>query len=154
MKKNNGEEIIAYRIGQALYCSECYEKGAKELKAGQDPSEPEVKFPSKPIKAKDITIFICEDCLAVKGPRAEELMILRSRDDPLATVEHCIRKIGLLRDFLSPPVPIQDLFSKNGEAGFHHVLADIEDDLELALYQLLQKTAKGLIHDKKRDEIR
>ena len=136
------EKIIAYQIGQKLFCPNCYEKCSRDLKAVQDPSEPEVKYPSKPMGAKDITIFICEDCLAIKGPRSGELKIQESKD-PLTTVEHCARKIGLLRDFLSHSVPNDELFGKEGRTGFHHLLADIEDDLELALDQLYRKQAKA-----------
>ncbi len=59
--------------------------------------------------------------------------------DPKTVIEHSIRKIGLLRDFLSHNIPDSERFSKNGEAGFHHVLADIEDDLEIALTQLFEE---------------
>ena len=67
MENEKGEEIMAYRIGQGLFCVDCYEKGARRLKEVQDPDEPEVKFPSKSIKKGEISIFICEECETIKG---------------------------------------------------------------------------------------
>jgi len=66
MKKEN-QEIIAYRIGEGLFCPSCYEEGAKRLRAVQMPEDLQVTFPSKPIKAGDIKIFICEECKTIKG---------------------------------------------------------------------------------------
>jgi hypothetical protein len=91
MEKEN-QEIIAYRIGQGLFCVDCYEKGAKRLKEVQDPEEPEVKFPSKPIKKGDISIFICEECETIKGDpklssiheKQEQLEVLRELQMKLA----------------------------------------------------------------------
>jgi hypothetical protein len=61
------EKIIAYRIGQGLFCPKCFEKTAKDLKSVQDPDEPQVTIPSKPIKEGDISIYICQDCEAIIG---------------------------------------------------------------------------------------
>ena len=65
--KEKDEKIIAYRIGQGLFCPDCYEKTVRDLKAVQDPEEPQVTVPAKAIKEGDIRIYICEQCEAIKG---------------------------------------------------------------------------------------
>jgi len=100
MEKDNGEKIIAYRIGQGLFCPDCYHAGARRLKEVQDPDEPEVKFPSKPIKAGDISIYICEDCEAIIG-------------DPKVTAEKK-RELEALREqrILQMESAVSDQFKK------------------------------------------
>ena len=61
------EKIIAYRIGQSLFCPDCHEKTVRDLKAVQDPDDAQVTIPSKPIKAGDIRIYICQNCEAIIG---------------------------------------------------------------------------------------
>jgi len=65
--KEKDEKIIAYRIGQGLFCPDCYEKAVRDIKAVQDPEEPQVTVPAKAIKEGDIRIYICERCEAIKG---------------------------------------------------------------------------------------
>jgi hypothetical protein len=73
--ENKGEEIIGYRIGQGLFCVECYKEGAKTLKAVKNPEDPEIKFLSRPITAQEVKAFTCKQCKAIKGPSARELEI-------------------------------------------------------------------------------
>jgi len=61
------KKIIAYRVGPSLWCPACHDETAKGLRASQDPNDPELKLPSKPITAGIINIFICERCERVIG---------------------------------------------------------------------------------------
>jgi hypothetical protein len=80
MEKEKGEEIIGYRIGQGLFCVKCYEEGAKTLKAVQNPEDPEVKFPSRPITAEDVSLFICEECKVIRFPSGKIMKISMRKD--------------------------------------------------------------------------
>jgi hypothetical protein len=85
MGKENGEKIIAYRIGKGLFCPDCFEKGARDLRKAQDPDEPEVTMPSKPIEKGDLRIYICEQCETIIGDpkvsaeKKQELEALREQ---------------------------------------------------------------------------
>ena len=138
-EKENSEEIIGYRIGQGLFCVECYEKGARDLKAAQNPDDPQITFPSKLIAAEDIKIFICEDCKGIKGPSAGEIRIQepknlnRLRD----MIEASVSKLTFLKDFFSHGhEPDVDYFSKNGKAGLYHILVDLQDDLTFVVDEM------------------
>lgn len=156
MKEKN-KEIIAYRIGEGLFCPDCYEKGARTLKAVQDPNEPEVKFPSKAIKKGEIEGFVCRQCKAIMGiykvRSPQELRDLQTklgipdepeekkpgekrnrRQDDFTDLEDMMEdifcKVHFIEDFLNPYVPIGEIFSDNGRTGFYHILIDLEDDIK------------------------
>lgn len=50
-EKENSEKIIAYRVGEGLFCPKCHQETLEIFKKVQNPDDPEVKVPSKPIKA-------------------------------------------------------------------------------------------------------
>ena len=134
IEKNEEIEIIAYRIGESLYCPDCYEKSAKHLKAVQNPEDPEVKISSKPIKAEDIEIFICNDCKTVKetdGYSGEKIEIPKRKNlnELRDMVEDCVSKIHFLEDFFTHNIPEDEFFSESGRSGFYRILVDLEDDL-------------------------
>jgi hypothetical protein len=152
MEKEKGEEIIGYRIGQGLFCVECYEEGARTLKAVQNPEDPEVKIPSRPITAEDVTIFICEQCKTIKGPKAGELKIQEQKDltDLQDTVENCASKIAFLEDFFCHNIPYDELLSEEGKSGLNQILIDLEIDLNSVVNEMSQQRQKGLIIERQK----
>ncbi len=68
MEKEKTEQTIGYRIGQALFCVDCYEKDARRLKMVQNPEDPEVKFPSRPITGGDVSILFVSSAKLSKDP--------------------------------------------------------------------------------------
>jgi hypothetical protein len=149
------EEIIAYRVGEGLFCPDCYEKGARTLKAVQRPEDPEVKFPSKPIKVGDIRIFICEQCKTIKGTdrsTGEKIEILKREDlfEFSDIIEHFARKVAFIGDFFSQREKRGERpkFSEEGFTGFYFILRDLQDEIESVVDQMLGKSNKGLIIEK------
>ncbi len=146
------EEIIAYRIGESLFCVDCHEKAAKTLKAVQNPEDPEIKISSKPIKAGDISIFICGQCRTIKGsdrltgekieiPKRKDLNGLRDM------IEDSVSKISFIEDFFTHNIPEDEFFSESGRTGFYRILVDIGDDLKFVVNEISQRQQKGLIID-------
>jgi len=150
MEKEN-QEIIAYRIHESLYCVACYEKSARDLKAVQNPEDPEVKFPSKPIKAEDIEIFICEDCKTIGGHSAGEIRIQEPKDlnHLRDMVEDSVSKLAFLEDFFSNGHEHDaDYFSEKGKVGLYHILVDLQDDLTFVVDEMSRGQRKGVFVDK------
>jgi hypothetical protein len=147
------EEIIAYRIGESLYCPDCYEKAAKTLKAVQHPEDPQVTFPVKPIKVGDISVFICNECKIIKGVYrfSEEIVEIPERKsliDLEDMMEEGISKIAFLGDFFNQGRPDDELFSERGMVGFHHILRDVQDNLIFVVNEINRRNQKGLIIEK------
>lgn len=164
MNKDNWEEIIAYRIGHALYCPECYEKKARELK----------EFPSKPIYNGMIRVFICEECEAIKGdPKASlvdekrkfdllreerfarlELGIpdrfkqLRKLEDLENMIKKCSEKIFFLSSFFIQKLDGEPEINEKDADGMFSILSDITEDLDFVLEELSKKEKRGLIIEK------
>lgn len=150
MEKEN-QEIIAYRIGEGLFCPSCCEEGAKRLKAVQMPEDPQVTFPSKSIKTGDIKVFICEECNTIGGRLAEKIRIQEPKDlNRLRDmIEDSVSKLAFLKDFFSHGhEPDVDYFSKNGKAGFYHILVDLQDDLTFVVDEMSRGQRKGVFVDK------
>ena len=150
MEKEKTEQIIGYRIGQGLFCVECYEKDAKKLKSVQNPEDPEVKLPSRPITAEDVSIFICEDCKAIKGPCAEDIKIQKplSFSDLQDNINNCIFKIAFLEDFCA--TSDEDALTEDGMTGLFFILHGLRDDLNLVKDQLREGRHGGLIIEKEK----
>ena len=147
------EEIIAYRIGESLYCPNCYEKAAKTLKAVQKPEDPQVTFPAKPIKVGDISIFICNDCKAIKGIHefSGEIVKISERKsliDLEDMMEEDISKVAFLGDFFNQGRPDDELFTERGMVGFHCILRDVQDNLTFVVDEISRRHQKGLIIEK------
>jgi hypothetical protein len=150
MEKEN-QEIIAYRIGESLFCPSCYEEGAKRLKAVQMPEDPQVTFPSKPIKAEDVEIFICKECKTIGGPSAGKIRIQEPKDlNRLRDmIEDSVSKLAFLEDFFSHGhEPDADYFSDNGKSGFYHILVDLQDDLTFVVDEMSRGQRNGVFVDK------
>ena len=81
----------------------------------------------------------------------EEIIRQKKIADLSVIVEHCAAKIGLLRDFTSHSVPNDELFSNSGRTGFHHILMNLEDDLESVAHDLLQVRRRQIIEKQKVD---
>jgi hypothetical protein len=141
MEKEKTEEIIAYRIGEGLFCLSCYEKEARKLRDVQDPDGPEIKIPAKPLTGDDVEIFKCKQCKEIKGPLTGGVKNPKARDlyDLEDMLMNCLSRVALLIDFVTHNVPEDELFSKNGRLGFYHVLAGLRDDLELLSEGLSKK---------------
>jgi hypothetical protein len=60
-------------------------------------------------------------------------------------VDHSVRKIAFLREFFSHNVPDDELFSKDGRAGFHFIMDNIEDDLEFVVDRLYKVWPRGSV---------
>lgn len=58
--------------------------------------------------------------------------------DLTGIVEHSMRKIAFVREFFNHSVPDDELFSPKARAGFHFIMDDLENDLELVLRGLLK----------------
>jgi hypothetical protein len=168
------EEIIAYRIGEDLFCPDCYEKKSTALKAVQNPNEPQVTFPAKAIKKGDIKIFICCDCkeiktssemkepLSVKIPSIVNVIKISSEEGSnppvkekrktlgefLDKVDESKCKLAFLRDFVTHNVPNDELFSKNGIIGLYFILSEIEDNVDSVSNGIRQSHERGLIIEK------
>jgi len=144
------EEIIAYRIGESLFCPDCYEKSTKRLKAVQNPEDLQVTFPSKPIKAEDIRVFICNDCKTIKGNdilTGEKIEIPERKDlnDLLDMIDDSVEKIAFLEDFFSHTTDERALYSEDGRLGLYHILVDLQRDLGFVSNQISEKYKEGLI---------
>ena len=144
------EDIIAYRIGESLFCPDCYEESAKRLKAVQNPEDPQVTFPSKPIKAGDVSVFICNDCKTIKGTdrlTGEKVEIPKRKNliDLCDMVENCISKIAFFGDFFNQKTSTDELFTERGISGFHTILRDLQDDLTFVSDEISQRKQKGFI---------
>lgn len=144
------EEIIAYRIGEGLFCPDCYEEGARRLKQVQNPQDPQVTFPSKPIKKGDIGIFICEKCKTIKGTdesTGEKIEILKRGDliEFSDMIEHFARKIAFIGDFFSQREKRGEFpkFSENGLTGFYFMLRDLQDEIESIVDQMYGKKERS-----------
>jgi hypothetical protein len=175
MKKEKGEEIIGYRIGQGLFCVKCYEEGARTLKAVQNAEDPEVKFPAKSIKKGDIRIFICEQCETIKGDpkvlsieKQVELEALREQkiremrlnvpsqfekeksltDLEDMIVDSCCKLSFVGSFFCQKPLGGEPEISEEDASGIHIILREIEDDLSFIQNKISQKKRKGLIIEK------
>jgi len=143
------EQIIGYRIGESLFCPDCYEEGARRLKAVQNPEDPQVTFPSKPIKAGDVSVFICNDCKTIKGTdesTGEKIKILKKKDffEFADTIGHCARKVAFICDFFSQKNKIGEFpeFSQDGYSGLHFILRDLQDEIESVVDQMYGKKRK------------
>jgi hypothetical protein len=172
------EEIIAYRLGESLFCLDCYEKTAKILKGVQNPEDPQVTIPAKPITKNDTHIFACNQCGVVKGsiqkrsetsaeersatlslssqkkiePRRKTLSRRESID--LLTlqdiIEDCGTKLSFLSDFLvQGPVDCEPEITYQGASGFSMILDEIKDDLDFVVNEMSERTRKGLIIEKR-----
>lgn len=151
---SGGGEIFAYRIGENLFCPECFEKAATNLKAVQDPEDPQVTFPAKALSADDIQVYICGQCKKIKRSLKKEgkpnitnvtkdTNDTRSPGDPKKVkplidlqdmVENCAAKIALLDDFFAHGhEPDTEFFSEDGKFGFHCILTDMQNDLNLVI---------------------
>jgi hypothetical protein len=176
-KMEEQKKIIAYRIGESLFCPECYEKTAKVLKAVQNPEDPQVTLPSKPIKAEDIHVFACNQCGVVRGsvqkksntqsdnkdtetdsppkkilePRRWTLS-KRKEERNLIDLEeiliYCGEKLALVQDLLAS-MPLNECpeISEDGSEGVYIVLDEIKDDLDLVINDIDQKRKRHLIID-------
>ena len=79
-----------------------------------------------------------------KLSRREEDIMEKEKDkkslmdlgDLQTIVEHSTRKIRFITESFSHNVPNGELFSENAMGGFHFILNDVEDDLELVSDQL------------------
>ena len=145
MEKEKNQEIIAYRIGESLYCPDCYEKSARDLKAVQNPEEPEVKFPSKPIKAEDIEIFICNDCKTVKGGKT---LSGKDLDDLCHMIYHCAEKASFISSFFiqKPPGKEPEMSERNA-SGLYWLLEDFQDDLKFVADEIFEMMSAGKIKE-------
>lgn len=151
MEKERVEEIIGYRIGQCLFCPDCYHAGARSLKSSQNPEDPEVKFPSRPVTAEDVSIFICEDCKGIKGPSGGEVKIQERKNLPGLEdmLEDCKHRVAFLSDFFLLRKPEDEFFSDDGLSGLHFILLGIWDDLRFVTKQLEERRHNGSIIEKK-----
>ena len=178
------EDIIAYRIGESLFCPDCYEESAKRLKAVQNPEDPQVTFPSKPIKTGDVKIFACNECGLVKGsvgkksntrPENKDIetssprkkifeprrMTLSKRNEKMGLSDleeilvYCGEKLALLQDFLVR-LPLNECpeISEDGSSGVHIILDEIKDDLDFVVNEIDRKERKGLIIEKEETEVK
>lgn len=147
MNKNNVEEIIAYRIGESLYCSDCYKKTEKNLKSVQDPNEPQVTLPSKPIKAEDIKFFICNDCRTIKG---EKILSGKDLDDLCHIIYHCGEKASFISNFFTQKPPDDEVeLSQKDASGLYWLLKDLQDDLEFVADEIFEMARAGKIKEVK-----
>ena len=174
MERRNPEEIVAYRIGESLFCPNCHDESEKSLKAVQNPNEPQVTIPSKPIKAKDLTLFICKQCKSIIGdPEVsdeikKEFEALREQMQQITsvipyrfresknlmsfidTINNCQNKISFVESFFSvQPPERQPEISEDDASGLCLILAEIEEDLGFISEKILEKLQKGLIIEKK-----
>jgi len=143
------EKIIAYRIGESLFCLSCYEEGAKRLKEVQRSEDPQVTFPSKSIKTKDVSIFICEGCKTIKGPSAGEVKIQKPVEfgDLQDIINNSVSKIAFLEDFFA--TYSEDAITESGAMGLFLILHNLQDDLKFVNDQLYEKWHNGSIIEKK-----
>ena len=165
MNKDSCEDIIAYRIGHMLYCPECYEKKARELKM----------FPQTPIYKGVIRVFICQECETIKGdPRASlidkkrELELLREEkiarlglaiparfkqvealEDLEKVIEKCSNKIFFLSSFFIQKPHGTPEFNEKDADGMFSILSEVTEDLDFVLEELSKKEEKGLIIEKR-----
>jgi hypothetical protein len=171
------EEIIAYRIGESLFCPDCYKKGAKTLKAVQNAEDPQVTIPAKPITREDISIFACNQCGVVKRsvekrsnistgeksvrvssfpkqliePRRKTLS--KREEINLVTLEDILvdsgNKLSFVSDFLVPR-SCDDFpeFSDDGLSGLLIILDEVKDDIDFVLNEISERKQKGLIIEK------
>lgn len=174
------EEIIAYRIHEGLFCPDCYEKTAKTLKAVQNPEDPQVTLPAKPIRKEDIYIFACNQCGVVKGsvgkksntqaeqkgdeislppkkiiePRRRTLPAKREAEDLVdveETIMDCGYKLALLQDlFAQPPIDYEPEISEDGYSGLRVILDEVKDDLDFSVNEIDRMRKKGLIIEKEK----
>ena len=157
MEKGN-QEIIAYRIGESLFCPDCHEKAVRTLKSVQKPEDTEVTIPSKPIKAEDLNIYICTQCkrtntsseikisfgVKQETPVEEEKSLMDLQD----MVEDTASKISFLGNFLinysARGDEVLDM-NKDDSSGLIIILREIQDDLEFVTNKLSEKQQKGLV---------
>lgn len=152
MEKKEAEKIIGYRIGQRLLCVECFADDATRHKAEQNPKDPEVKFGYIPFTGKEVSVFICEHCKAIKGPSAGELEKEkpgerrgRRQDDSgdlWEMVNDARNKVFFLDGFFVCHAAAGDELSENEESGLYHILTDLEDDLQFVLDGMEMKESK------------
>lgn len=111
MEKDKDEKIIAYRIGQGLFCPNCYEETVRGLKAAQDPNDPQVTVPSKPIKLGDISIYICVQCEVIIG---DPKISAEKKRELEALREQRVRELETFREeqYLQMRLRIADQFEK------------------------------------------
>jgi hypothetical protein len=134
------EEIVAYRIGEGLFCPDCYEEGARTLKAVQNPEDPQVTFPAKAIRSEDLSIFICQQCKTVKGPSARESKIQSKKaeeelsirlTDQVDEMEHIRCKLRFVEESLTQTPPDRSLeLSNNAISGLYWILNEVEEGIE------------------------
>lgn len=55
------KKVFGYRIGESLYCPECYEASEKLI-----PKDSGVKLPGKALSADDLNGYFCNGCKTVK----------------------------------------------------------------------------------------
>ncbi len=154
MERDKSEEIIAYRIGEGLFCKDCYEEAARTLKAVQNPEDPQVMIPGKPIKAGDVEIFICKQCKTLKGinePSEKQVEIPRKKDlsGLRDMVEDCAFKVSFLEDFFCHSIPDDEFLSKSGISGLNILLRELRENLSFVVDEICLRQQKGLVIEKR-----
>jgi hypothetical protein len=130
------KKIFVYRIGEELFCPECYERAENSL-----PEDSGVNIPGKPLTVEDIKVYTCGKCKVTKGGK--------DLSDLSDVIEDCVCKISLIGDFFSHNIPDDELFSKKGTSGLYFILRDIKDDLNLVVDEMSEKRRMGLIKEVK-----
>ncbi|MFB3887619.1 MAG: hypothetical protein ACE144_20565 [Thermodesulfobacteriota bacterium] len=150
MENENGEKIVAYRIGESLFCVDCYEKTAKALKAVQNPEDPQVTIPSTPIKQEDLHTFVCNDCkkiydleksgvsfgISISSGREDQNALKKAKDeliDLCDAITRCAARVSFLKEMFAKGGPGEEFeISERASVGLYFILSDIEDNLNSA----------------------
>jgi hypothetical protein len=138
------ESVFAYRIGEQLFCPDCYEKTAALIPKGS-----RVFLPGVPLTSRDIPIFACGECERVRkaGEEKPEISSARSKGEGEEAkpelswegvidriddqVGFCADKIAFVREFLAKhKVGFNLEIDERAAIGLRVVLAEIMDDLD------------------------
>ncbi len=119
MSKN----AFAYRIGEGLFCPECYEEAIQSI-----PKDSGVQIPKKPLNREEIEVYVCKKCKKKRGGV--------NFDDLYHKIQHCSHKIAFLEDFFRQPRETDEYFSEKGLLGLYFFLIDLGDNLDYALDEL------------------
>lgn len=148
--------IIAYRIGEKLFCRDCYEGNSNLLFKDSG-----VTLSGKPITDEDIELFICGDCKAVKGPAGDsnndqekEVSVKSWPTDAFSLrdlIEDCASKVNFLSAVRCGHQDKSEGLNRKERFGLYWILTDLEKELDFVVDHMSVKPVAGVEKEGKKE---